>query len=434
MLDELISRVETHLAQLPDYRKPSPNLTYSMRDAALSALAVFCMQSPSFLAYQRDMQRLKGRNNAQSLFLVAHIPSDSQVRNLLDPVAPSQLSALFWTIFAWLEQRGLLRAHVGINNHLLCALDGVHYFSSETIQCPHCTRTVHDGQTRYGHSLIAPVLVAPGAAYVFSLAPEFVQPQDGHDKQDCEQAAMQRWLAQQAHHLPLARTTFLADDLHCKQPFCATVLALGASFILVCLPTSHETLYSEINLLAQAGLLDRVEDRRWNGRFHELYRYRFTNGVPLRASRDALLVNWCELTIINEQSGELIYRNAFATNHALTAQNVAEVVRCGRARWKTENENHNTLKNRGYHLEHNFGHGQQYLSSTLLTLNLLAFLLHTLLWLCDPVAQAVRDELGTLQTFWDDVRTLTRYFYYRNWAALFAFMATQLEISGSPPN
>lgn len=433
MLEELIRLVEAHLSQLPDYRKPSPNLTYNMRDVALSALSVFFMQSPSFLAYQRDLQRLKGRNNAQSLFMVEHLPSDSQLRNLLDPVSPGQLSDLFWAIFAWLDQRGLLRAHVGINNHLLCALDGVHYFSSESLQCPNCTRTVHDGQTRYGHSLIAPVLVAPGAASVFSLAPEFVQPQDGHDKQDGEQAAIQRWLAQQAHHLPLARTTFLADDLHCKQPFCAALLARGASFILVCLPTSHETLYTEISLLAEAGLLETAQARRWNGRFHELYRYRFTNGVPLRASRDAVLVNWCELTIMNEESGELIYTNAFATNHHLTAQTVAEVVRCGRARWKTENENHNTLKNRGYHLEHNFGHGKQYLSSTLLALNLLAFLLHTLLWLCDPVAQAVRDELGTLQTFWGDVRTLTRYFYYPNWTTLFAFMATQLEINGSPP-
>jgi len=433
MLEDLIRLVEAHVSQLPDYRKPSPNRTYTMRDVALSALSVFFMQSPSFLAYQRDLQRLKGRNNAQSLFMVERLPSDSQVRNVLDPVPPEQLNDLFWAIYAWLEQRGLLRAHVGIHDHLLCALDGVHYFSSETIQCPHCTRTVQDGRTRYSHSLIAPVLVAPGAAAVFSLAPEFVQPQDGHDKQDCEQAAIQRWLAQQAQHLPLARTTFLTDDLHCKQPFCATLLALGASFILVCLPTSHETLYTEIHLLAQAGLLETAQTRHWNGRFHELYRYRFTNAVPLRAGRDALLVNWCELTIVNEASGELIYTNAFATNHRLTPQNVAEVVRCGRARWKTENENHNTLKNRGYHLEHNFGHGRQYLSAMLVALNLLAFLLHTLLWLCDPVAQAVRDELGTLQTFWGDVRTLTRYFYYPNWTALLTFMATQLELLHSPP-
>ena len=175
-------------------------------------------------------------------------------------------------------------------------------------------------------------------------------------------------------------------------------------------------------------------ERHWNGRCHELRRYRFTNGVPLRASGDALLVNWCEVTILNEQTGEQIYTNSFVTNHRLTNHTVAEVVRCGRARWKTENENHNTLKNHGYHLEHNFGHGKQYLSSILITLNLLAFLLHTVLWLTEPAAQAIRAELGNLQTFWTDVRTLTRYFYYPSWAALFTFMATQLELNPPPPN
>ena len=108
------------------------------------------------------------------------------------------------------------------------------------------------------------------------------------------------------------------------------------------------------------------------------------------------------------------------------------MVRSGRARWKTENENHNTLKNRGYHLEHNFGHGQQYLSALLVTLNLLAFLFHTLLWLTEPVAQQIRTSLGTLTTFWDDVRTLTRYLYFQTWTPLFQFMATQLELGASP--
>ena len=434
MLQTVIDLIETHLSQLPDSRKASPNLKYQVRDAALSAFAVFVTQSPSFLAHQRDMERLKGRNNAQSLFQVEHIPSDNQIRNILDSIPASQLSELFWQLFAQIEASGLLQTHVGLENHLLCALDGVYYFASEQIHCVNCTHMAHEGRTRYLHSLIAPVLVAPGVSHVFSLAPEFIQPQDGHDKQDCEQAAVQRWLAQQAQHLPLVRTTFLADDLHCKQPFCESLLALGSSFILVCLPASHETLYREIDLLAQANLLETHQERHWNGRFHELRRYRFTNGVPLRAGGDALLVNWCEVTILNEPTGEQLYTNAFATNHRLTNHTVADVVRCGRARWKTENENHNTLKNRGYHLEHNFGHGKQHLSSLLVALNLLAFLLHTLLWLTEPAAQAIREELGNLQTFWTDVRTLTRYFYYPSWSALFTFMATQLELNPPPPN
>ena len=107
-------------------------------------------------------------------------------------------------------------------------------------------------------------------------------------------------------------------------------------------------------------------------------------------------------------------------------------MRSGRARWKTENENHNTLKHRGYHLEHNFGHGRQHLSALLVVFNLLAFLLHAVLFLTEPTAQQVRTALGTLQTFWGDLHTLTRYFYFKTWLALFDFMAAGLELEHSP--
>jgi hypothetical protein len=83
--------------QLPDQRTGA-NTQYTVSDAALGAFAVFFMQCPSFLAYQRDMQRRKGCNNAQSLFGVAQIPSDPQIRNLLDPIVPTHLREPFWGI------------------------------------------------------------------------------------------------------------------------------------------------------------------------------------------------------------------------------------------------------------------------------------------------------------------------------------------------
>ena len=153
--------------------------------------------------------------------------------------------------------------------------------------------------------------------------------------------------------------------------------------------------------------------------------------MRLRAGANGLRVNRCDVATVHTQTSEQLYTNSFATNYPLSKGNVAEVVRSGRARWKTENENYNTLKNRGYHLEHNFGHGKQYLSAILASLNLLAFLLHTVLWLTEPTALQVRTSLGTLQTFWGDVRTLTRFFYYRDWADLFDFMLTQLELDTS---
>lgn len=65
---------------------------------------------------------------------------------------------------------------------------------------------------------------------------------------------------------------------------------------------------------------------------------------------------------------------------------------------------------------------------TLTTLNLLAFLLHTLSHLTDKVYRLVREELGRRNTFFNDVRALTRYLIFDSWNHLLEFMYVQLEI------
>ena len=142
------------------------------------------------------------------------------------------------------------------------------------------------------------------------------------------------------------------------------------NFILVCKPESHTTLYEWLAGVEAAGELQQCTIRRWNGRFRTIYTYRHANDVPLREGEDALWVNWCELIITKETAGTILYRHAFATQHPLNRTNVEAVVQAGRARWKIENENHNTLKTTGYHLEHHYGPGQQHLAAVLLTLNL----------------------------------------------------------------
>lgn len=118
------------------------------------------------------------------------------------------------------------------------------------------------------------------------------------------------------------------------------------------------------------------------------------------------------LVTITRPDGQVTYKNAFATNFHITDETVAEVTRAGRARWKVENENNNTLKTKGYNLEHNFGHGQQHLASVLVTLNILSLLFHTLLELLDEKYRLLRAQLATGKTFFDDLRALTRYMYF----------------------
>lgn len=423
--DDLIRLLHQQLEQLPEHRK-GKNIRYRLKDAGLGAFAVFFTQSPSFLAYQRHMQRIRGQNNAESMFGIEKIPSDSQIRSLLDPIEPKQVYPLFWTILEKLDQTGQLEAFRFLDKHLLLSLDGTRHFSSQKIHCENCSqKSTAEGVITYFHDVIIPVLVAPDINRVITLEPEFIVPQDGHDKQDCEQAAAKRWIRRNAQQSALDQATVLGDDLYCKQPFCELLLELGFNFILVCKPDSHRALYEWIDFNQAKQLV--VE--RWNGRFTEIYTYRYVHHVPLRRGDDALFVDWCELTITHETEGKILYRNAFATNHRVTQDNVETIVQVGRARWKSENESHNVLKTKGYHLEHNYGHGKSDLANTLLTLNLLAFLFHTIFSMVGAKYQSLRKELATRQTFFNDIRALTRYIHFISWEDMLDFMIMQLELS-----
>ena len=168
-----------------------------MEDAALSAFSVFFTQRPSLLDYQVRMQRQRGKNNAQHLFGVHQIPSDNQIRNLLDPVSPQTVFPLFAEFSAAWYRNAYLQPFRSLGDTLLVALDGTEYFCSQKIHCVNCShRTRRHGATRYYHVALTPVIVAPGPAAVVPLAPEFVSPQDGHDQQDGELAAAGRWLEQ----------------------------------------------------------------------------------------------------------------------------------------------------------------------------------------------------------------------------------------------
>jgi len=382
-----------------------------MLDAGLSAFSVFFTQTPSFLANQRKMAKTKGRNNAQSLFGVHQIPSDNHIRDLLDGVPVEHLYPVFDDILGVLKATNQLSEFRSFADTLLMPLDGTEYFSSTKIHCPHCsTRQLKSGEVRYFHTVVTPVIACPGRREVIPLVPEFIVPQDGHDKQDCENAAAKRWFQKHGERYRALAITVLGDDLYCHQPLCELLLAEQFDFILSCLPTSHKTLYEHLEGIA----IPTVVKKRWTGKTEQLYTYRYLNQVPLRDSDDALLVNWCELVITNAK-GKIIYQNA-------------AIVTAGRTRWKVENENNNTLKTKGYNLEHNFGHGQNQLAAFLATLNILSLLFHTLLALNDIKYRLLRAHLSTRKTFFDDLRALTRYVCFDSWDHLLTFMIEGLEL------
>jgi hypothetical protein len=426
--DALQSILHQQIAHFPDHRK-GQNTQDAIPDAVLGAFGIFFTQSPSFLDYQRRLQHHKGQHNAHTLLGVEQIPCDTQVRNLLDPITPTVLDPVFIAIFQALEQHRTLASFRVLSDQLLVALDGTQYFSSKAVHCQNClTRQTPNGQILYYHAAITPVVVCPSHSQVIALPPEYIMPQDGHDKQDCERVAGKRWISKHAKDVAPHGVTLLGDDLYSNQPFCALVLQHGFNFLFVCKPDSHAKLYERLAFWQANDGIAEWDRRHWNGRYPELTRYRYINDVLLRGGDEALSVHWCEMTVVNAQTGEPLYHHSFITHHRVTAATVAEVAQAGRGRWKIENENNNVLKTKGYHVEHNFGPGKKYLSALLLSLNLLAFLFHTVLEWSDDQYALLRRVLARRQTFFEDIRALTRYMVFDSWPHLMDFMIRGLDL------
>jgi Fe2+ or Zn2+ uptake regulation protein len=427
-LTHLIKDLEGVIEQFPEHRS-GKNSRYELADAGMGAFSVFFTQCPSFLARQQELKLLKGRSNVEKLFELREIPSDNQIRNLLDPVDPTQLGRFYRQTFQGMEEAGLLKSFRSYSNQLLIALDGTEYFSSKKIHCENCNhRILQDGKTNYFHSVLTPVIVQSGDEHVLSLEPEFIVPQDGHEKQDCEIQAGKRWVEKNGDFYAKRGVTMLGDDLYSRQPYCQELKDKHLHFILVCKPDSHATLYETVEFLAAQGVLASKVVRKWNGRYGEIHTYRYANQLALYAEQPVMIVNWCELTSTREDTGEQLYKNAFATDFEITDTTVEAIVRDGRTRWKIENENNNVLKTKGYHIEHNFGHGEQHLAAILLSLNLLAFLLHTILDLVNEQYRAIRHALGRRRTFFQDLEALLRYFFFDTWEDVFSFMFHGLEL------
>ena len=281
----------------------------------------------------------------------------------------------------------------------------------------------------YSHKALLPVLVSPSQSAVISLPPAFITPQDGHARQDCEQAAAKRWMSQTAEMFGQQKVTLLGDDLLSRQPMCEEAIDNHCSFIFVCLPDSHPVLCDWIAFNAANGKVTTLEVEQRPGKTDEVWQLRYLNDVPLRDATPHLSVNWCELMVTRKSDGNRLYLNSWVTDHWLTDTSVVAVASAGRCRWKTENENHNVLKTKGYHLEHNFGHGQQHLAAGLLTLNLLAFLFHTVLQLSDEPYQQIRAQRGTRKGFFQDILALTKYLAFESWTALIEFMLDEKKVS-----
>jgi hypothetical protein len=381
---------------------------YEFSDAIKGAYGLFLFQHPSMLDYQEDLKRENRRKNTENILGVKKVPCNNQITRLLDVINPDKFGAIFNKGIEMAERYGALQQYKVLNGRLLVALDGVWFYESNKIHCEHCLHITKGGNTRYFHDMIAAAIVKPGNDTVLSLAPEFIRNEDGMDgdkneqekKQDCERSAAKRFLDKHADEYNWLRPVYLGDDLYANYNICTAIIGHEQHFIFTCKPDSHKWLEEMVKYSFE----NVKEVRVWDGRNHIIYRYKWVNQVEIREELPTLNVNYLELEVRNVEKDIITYKNSWITDLTISDANVIEMSECGRARWKIENEHNNVLKNRGYHLEHNFGHGHNHACDVYAVLNLLAFQLHSIMLLLDENYQQSYHSFNRRDKFFNAMR------------------------------
>jgi len=399
---------------------------YSLHDCCQSVFAMMFFQDPSINAFQQRLTDKQQENNLKTLFNIGEIPKSTQLRTALDDIPSTEIERLFSDFLHPMQRGKQLELFEFIEGKYLIPLDGVQYFSSAKISCDCCLTKKTKKTTTYYHQVVAATIVCPGIKQVMLLAPEPIQNSDGNTKQDCEINAGKRLVKKIRVTHPKLKIIIAGDGLYSKQPFIDELKRYGMSFILVAKPTDHTFLYQWFSEFHQMGDTEQLTIYDNKGRRHL---YEWVNDIPLNGSKDADNVGYFEYTIF--KGDKVNYHNSWVTDITILRANIIQLVKGGRARWKIENEAFNTLKNQGYHLEHNFGHGKKYLSYNLLLFNFLAFFMHQIFELSDCLYQNCRGKFTSRKEYWNQLRCTIRILIFPSFESLLKFIID--PDSGIPP-
>lgn len=386
---------------------PRVNPDISLADALMSGFAVFALKDPSLLAF--DERREDPASNLHTVFGIGRVPSDSQLRQILDEVEPSSLDPCFTDVFRQVQRGKGMDAYRFLGNHYLLSFDGTGYFSSNKIHCPNCQVKHHkNGTVSYSHQMLSAVLIHPDLAEVIPVMPEPINKQDGQQKNDCELNAAKRFFPAFRLNHPQLKVIAVGDGLTSNAPLINLLRLWDYGFILVAKPGDHTFLFKKMEEAFIAGKAKVLTlDDADTGTLHH---FRWLNQVSLNESNLDVVVNFLEYWEVGKDGKIQVF--SWVTHLELTEENVWDVMRGGRGRWKVENETHNTLKNQGYHYEHNFGHGKKHLGVIFALLMLLAFLVDQVQQLCCSLFRAVWEKLGSKRRLWDEMRHLFHSFAF----------------------
>lgn len=420
IFDSIVNRLVEAFSSVKDNRRA--NTTYHLTDLLSIAFAMFSLKDSSLSSF-RDKFSIRGEN-LERIYGIRELCGDTALRSGLDLVKPKELQALFSIPLAQLRKSKALEKRKVLDKYLVVSIDGTSHYCSGAKSCGQCMIKKHrNGKVSYYHQLLGAVMVNPNESTVFPVACEAIVKQDGSTKNDCEQNAVKRLLPQIRKMLPHDEVLAVLDALYATGP---VVKELNKAQMHYIIGTKGKTFVDmEVRDLKKKGIIHQIE---WEEKdiLHRIY---YANDLILNGANQDIKTNYFEYYQEDLGSNRQLFYSTWISDLVIDQTNIKELISVARSRWKIENETFNTLKNQGYHLEHNYGHGQKHLATNFAILCFLAFLVDQIVQHLDTNFQKAKKVCRTKKELWSRVRAIIELIPALSMDAIYRFIVKKKKIN-----
>lgn len=397
------------------------NYTYELPNLLSLAFAMFSLKDSSLSAF-REQYSVRA-DNLQRVYGVYELPGNTALREGLDEVEPEDLQELFKPLLDFLIAQGVLKERHVLGKYTVVSVDGTGHYCSGKKGCPQCMVKNHrNGKKTYYHQLLGAVAVHPNQSTVFPVACEAIVKQDGSTKNDCELNASKRIIPQIREALENEEIITVFDALYINGPHIKALSDENMRYIIGSKGQTYVDVQAE-----QLRKKHQLEELSWKTKDKDC-KVSFTNGLILNGQHQEILTNYFEYNETDLATGEQTFYSTWVTDIEIHAGNIKELVAIARARWKIENETFNTLKNQGYHLEHNYGHGKKHLATNFAILTFLAFLTDQIAQHLDRDFQVAKAVCKSFKAFWERIRSVFYLLPTMSMNAIYRFIIKQKQV------
>jgi hypothetical protein len=442
---------------MPDPRSEE-NCEYLTQDYVFCAFACYFFQNKDFLDSQRRIETNKNISNMTTLFGVDKIPTNNEIKDIIDNINPDHFYHVYYDVLEWLRENGFLSKFDVLGGKFnIIALDEINIFKYQKIkEYKFIIDNYKDSIIDYSHGIVSASLVSPHTNITIPLPPTFLTKNNSNKKQDYIQDGFYKWMNENTgpllHSLTDRQFIILANDLYCHKSIVEHLKMRKYNFMLNCEPNNNKNLSDCLKnkLLNSIEYLDRVKGFIDN----KLHKIEWLNGLPLYGTGASNSVNWFRLTIegvkkvkveIQQAENEKIKNNkkvfatehhditfSFITNMEINSDNVKEFCDISRSRWKIKNNNFHALKYDEYDFTHNYGRGIVFLDSTLATFNIIASLFHSVFYLSSETWIKEFNRSKNRNEFFFTLNVLLRFIIFHSFDDFILFIDSKKELPPAP--